>query len=154
MPRASSAEMADIMVENAVATFALPFGVGLNFLINGRDYIIPMVVEEPSVIAAATHSAPVPATSGPMPDTRPPAPRLATSAPRSSGRKVSGPRFETTTTGRSTSGRHYGTARGARHETIGQTAGNASGRRPGQDARHRQRRARPARQRCRRESAT
>jgi hydroxymethylglutaryl-CoA reductase len=50
-------DTADIMVENAVATFALPFGVGLNFLINGRDYIIPMVVEEPSVIAAASNAA-------------------------------------------------------------------------------------------------
>jgi hydroxymethylglutaryl-CoA reductase len=50
-------DMADIMVENAVATFALPFGVGLNFLVNGRDYIIPMVVEEPSVIAAASNAA-------------------------------------------------------------------------------------------------
>src|SRR5262245_45077676 len=50
-------DMADSMVENAVATFALPFGVGLNFLINGQDYIIPMVVEEPSVIAAASNAA-------------------------------------------------------------------------------------------------
>jgi hydroxymethylglutaryl-CoA reductase len=54
---ALSLDMADIMVENAVATFALPFGVGLNFQINGRDYIIPMVVEEPSVIAAASNAA-------------------------------------------------------------------------------------------------
>ena len=50
-------DAADIMVENAVATFALPFGVGLNFQINGRDYIVPMVVEEPSVIAAASNAA-------------------------------------------------------------------------------------------------
>ena len=50
-------EAADIMVENAVATFALPFGVGLNFQINGQDYIVPMVVEEPSVIAAASNAA-------------------------------------------------------------------------------------------------
>src|SRR5262245_3524008 len=50
-------DTADLMVENAVATFALPFGVGLNFLVNGRDYIIPMVVEEPSVIAAASNAA-------------------------------------------------------------------------------------------------
>jgi hydroxymethylglutaryl-CoA reductase len=54
---ALSLDTADIMVENAVATFALPFGVGLNFQINGRDYIIPMVVEEPSVIAAASNAA-------------------------------------------------------------------------------------------------
>ena len=50
-------DAADIMVENAVATFALPFGVGINFHINGQDYIVPMVVEEPSVIAAASNAA-------------------------------------------------------------------------------------------------
>ena len=50
-------EVAETMVENAVGTFALPFGVGLNFIINGRDYVIPMVVEEPSVIAAASYAA-------------------------------------------------------------------------------------------------
>jgi hydroxymethylglutaryl-CoA reductase len=50
-------DVADIMVENAVGTFALPFGVGLNFQVNGRDYLIPMVVEEPSVIAAASNAA-------------------------------------------------------------------------------------------------
>jgi hydroxymethylglutaryl-CoA reductase len=50
-------EAADLMVENAVGTFALPFGVALNFYINGQDYIIPMTVEEPSVIAAASNAA-------------------------------------------------------------------------------------------------
>ena len=50
-------EVADAMVENAVGTFALPFGVALNFKVNGRDVIIPMVVEEPSVIAAASFAA-------------------------------------------------------------------------------------------------
>jgi hydroxymethylglutaryl-CoA reductase len=50
-------DVADIMVENAVGTFALPFGVGLNFQVNGRDIVIPMVVEEPSVIAAASNAA-------------------------------------------------------------------------------------------------
>jgi hydroxymethylglutaryl-CoA reductase len=54
---ALSLDTADIMIENAVATFALPFGVGLNFQVNGRDYIVPMVVEEPSVIAAASNAA-------------------------------------------------------------------------------------------------
>ena len=51
------AEVADTMVENAVGTFALPFGVALNFQVNGRDRVIPMVVEEPSVIAAASYAA-------------------------------------------------------------------------------------------------
>jgi hydroxymethylglutaryl-CoA reductase len=50
-------EVADTMIENAVGTFALPFGVALNFQINGRDTVIPMVVEEPSVIAAASYAA-------------------------------------------------------------------------------------------------
>jgi hydroxymethylglutaryl-CoA reductase len=50
-------EVADAMVENAVGTFALPFGVALNFKVNGRDYVVPMVVEEPSVIAAASYAA-------------------------------------------------------------------------------------------------
>jgi len=48
---------ADKMVENCVGVFGLPVGVGLNFLINGRDYLIPMVVEEPSVVAAVSHVA-------------------------------------------------------------------------------------------------
>lgn len=52
-----SPEQADRMVENAVGTFALPLGIGVNFLINGRDYLIPMAVEEPSVIAAVSNAA-------------------------------------------------------------------------------------------------
>jgi hydroxymethylglutaryl-CoA reductase len=45
------------MVENAVGTLALPFGVALNFHINGADYLVPMAIEEPSVVAAASHAA-------------------------------------------------------------------------------------------------
>src|SRR5437870_19752 len=45
------------MVENAVCTLALPFGVALNFVVNGREHVVPMVVEEPSVIAAASSAA-------------------------------------------------------------------------------------------------
>jgi hydroxymethylglutaryl-CoA reductase len=56
-PDALPLEIADTMVENAVGTFALPFGVALNFRINGRDRLIPMVIEEPSVIAAASNAA-------------------------------------------------------------------------------------------------
>ena len=48
---------ADKMVENSLGTYALPFGVGLNFNINGLDRLAPMVVEEPSVIAAASNAA-------------------------------------------------------------------------------------------------
>ena len=49
--------LADKMVENAIGTFPLPLGVAVNFQINGKDYIIPMALEEPSVIAAASNLA-------------------------------------------------------------------------------------------------
>jgi hydroxymethylglutaryl-CoA reductase len=48
---------ADRLVENAVGVYALPLGLGLNFRINGRDHLVPMAVEEPSVIAAASNAA-------------------------------------------------------------------------------------------------
>lgn len=50
-------EVADSMIENAVGTFALPFAVGLNFVVDGRETIVPLVVEEPSVVAAASSAA-------------------------------------------------------------------------------------------------
>lgn len=50
-------EQADKVVENVLGVYALPFGVALNVLLNGRDYLVPMVVEEPSVIAAASNAA-------------------------------------------------------------------------------------------------
>ncbi|MCI4331395.1 MAG: hydroxymethylglutaryl-CoA reductase, degradative [Thermoplasmata archaeon] len=45
------------MIENVVGSFALPLGVATNFRINGRDYLVPMAIEEPSVVAAASNSA-------------------------------------------------------------------------------------------------
>jgi len=48
---------ADGMIENAIGTFSLPLGVATNFRINDKDYLIPMVIEEPSVIAAASKAA-------------------------------------------------------------------------------------------------
>ncbi len=54
-----SFEEADKMVENAIGTFSLPLGVATNFKINGKDYLVPMVIEEPSVIAAASKGAKV-----------------------------------------------------------------------------------------------
>jgi hydroxymethylglutaryl-CoA reductase len=51
------AERADQMIENVVGTHALPLGIAPNFLINDRDYLIPMVIEEPSVVAAASYMA-------------------------------------------------------------------------------------------------
>lgn len=47
---------ADQMVENAIGVYALPIGVGLYLRINGQDFLAPMAVEEPSVIAAASHA--------------------------------------------------------------------------------------------------
>jgi hydroxymethylglutaryl-CoA reductase len=48
---------ADQMIENVVGTHALPLGIAANFLINGRDYVVPMAIEEPSVVAAASYMA-------------------------------------------------------------------------------------------------
>jgi hydroxymethylglutaryl-CoA reductase len=50
-------ETADKFVENVLGTYALPFGVALNVRVNDKDYVVPMVVEEPSVIAAASNAA-------------------------------------------------------------------------------------------------
>ncbi|MEK6843778.1 MAG: hydroxymethylglutaryl-CoA reductase, degradative [Candidatus Micrarchaeota archaeon] len=50
-------ETADKMAENVVGTFALPFGLAMNFVVNGQEKIIPMATEEPSVIAAASNAA-------------------------------------------------------------------------------------------------
>ncbi|RIK44863.1 MAG: hydroxymethylglutaryl-CoA reductase, degradative [Chloroflexi bacterium] len=48
---------ADKLVENVVGRYSLPLGIGVNFLINDRDYLVPMVVEEPSVVAAVSYAA-------------------------------------------------------------------------------------------------
>jgi len=50
-------EQADKMVENAIGTFSYPLGIATNFVINNKKYLIPMVIEEPSVIAAASKAA-------------------------------------------------------------------------------------------------
>jgi len=58
--RASSGltgDQADHMVENAVGTFGLPLGIGLNFIVNGREVLVPMAIEEPSVVAGASFMA-------------------------------------------------------------------------------------------------
>ncbi len=56
-PNSLPIETADGMVENVIGKFELPLGIATNFLINGKDYLIPMAVEEPSIIAAASHMA-------------------------------------------------------------------------------------------------
>jgi hydroxymethylglutaryl-CoA reductase len=50
-------ERAEQMIENVVGTHALPLGIAANFAINGRDYLVPMAIEEPSVVAAASYMA-------------------------------------------------------------------------------------------------
>jgi hydroxymethylglutaryl-CoA reductase len=52
-----SFEAADHVIENAIGVLGLPLGVGLNFLVNGRDRLVPMAIEEPSVVAAASYAA-------------------------------------------------------------------------------------------------
>lgn len=51
------ADEVDQMVENVIGAFSLPIGLGLNFQVNGTDYVVPMVVEEPSIIAAVSSAA-------------------------------------------------------------------------------------------------
>jgi hydroxymethylglutaryl-CoA reductase len=48
---------ADQMIENVVGTYTLPLGIARNFLVNGREVLVPMVIEEPSVVAAASFMA-------------------------------------------------------------------------------------------------
>src|SRR5699024_3765763 len=57
-------DTADRLVEHVNGTFSLPMGLGLNFQVNGRDYLVPMVVEEPSIIAAVSSSAKLVRNSG------------------------------------------------------------------------------------------
>ncbi len=50
-------DRADKMIENVIGTFNLPMGIATNFQINGRDILVPMVVEEPSIVAGASYAA-------------------------------------------------------------------------------------------------
>ena len=59
-----SSGVADNIIENVVSTFGLPFAVAPNFLVDGRDYIVPLVVEEPSVVAAVSGAARLARSSG------------------------------------------------------------------------------------------
>jgi hydroxymethylglutaryl-CoA reductase len=52
-----SAESAEHMIENVIGMYSLPVGIGLNFMVNGRDVLIPFVIEEPSVVAGASFMA-------------------------------------------------------------------------------------------------
>jgi len=57
MENALTLAQADKMIENVIGTYALPMGVATNFVVNGRDVLVPMVVEEPSVVAGASFAA-------------------------------------------------------------------------------------------------
>lgn len=57
-------ELADKMVENVIGVFGLPFATAPNFRVNDRDYIVPMVVEEPSVVAGVSSAAKAARTGG------------------------------------------------------------------------------------------
>ncbi|MFH1125765.1 MAG: hydroxymethylglutaryl-CoA reductase, degradative [Candidatus Altiarchaeota archaeon] len=59
-----SFEQAERMIENVIGTLKMPLGVATNFLINDRDYLVPMAVEEPSVVAAASNAAKIARTLG------------------------------------------------------------------------------------------
>ncbi len=50
-------EQADHMIENVVGMHALPLGIALNFIVNGREVLVPMAIEEPSVVAGASFMA-------------------------------------------------------------------------------------------------
>ncbi|MCJ2556094.1 MAG: hydroxymethylglutaryl-CoA reductase, degradative [Candidatus Thermoplasmatota archaeon] len=54
---ALSVDQADRMIENVIGTMPVTLGIAVNFLINGTDYLIPMAIEEPSVVAAASNAA-------------------------------------------------------------------------------------------------
>ncbi len=58
------AEQADHMIENVVGTYKLPLGIARNFVVNGREVLVPMVIEEPSVVAAASFMAKLAAKGG------------------------------------------------------------------------------------------
>lgn len=57
-------ETSDRMIENVIGNFPYPFGIATNFKINGEDFLIPMVIEETSVVAAASHAAKITRKSG------------------------------------------------------------------------------------------
>ncbi|XOB46688.1 MAG: hydroxymethylglutaryl-CoA reductase, degradative [Candidatus Nealsonbacteria bacterium] len=57
-------EIRDKIIENVIGTFPLPYAIAVNFLINQKDYLVPMVIEEPSVVAAACYGARLTRESG------------------------------------------------------------------------------------------
>ncbi|GJQ62702.1 MAG: hypothetical protein SCALA702_17550 [Melioribacteraceae bacterium] len=62
--RVLKADEADKMIENVIGVFGLPMGLGLNFLVNRKEYLVPMVVEEPSILAAVSSAAKIARSAG------------------------------------------------------------------------------------------
>lgn len=63
-PEGLPIDVADRMIENVIGNFELPLGIASNFIINGKEILIPMAVEEPSVVAAASNMARIARKSG------------------------------------------------------------------------------------------
>ena len=59
-----SLDKANNMIENVIGTYELPLGMGLNFVINGKEYTVPMAIEEASVVASASHIAKIVRSAG------------------------------------------------------------------------------------------
>ena len=57
-------QSADKMIENVIGVMGMPVGLGLNFLINNKDYVVPLAVEEPSIVAALSSAAKIARESG------------------------------------------------------------------------------------------
>ncbi len=72
-----SVDQADKMIENSIGILGLPLGIGLNFVVNGREVLVPMAIEEPSVVAGASFMAKLTRSSGGF--------KAATSAPEMIG---------------------------------------------------------------------
>ncbi len=64
LPGSSAMELLDGMIENVVGTFEIPIGIATNFIINGREVLVPMAIEEPSVVAAASKAAKIARRTG------------------------------------------------------------------------------------------
>ncbi len=65
-------EIADHLIENVIGRYTLPLGVAVNFIINGEERVIPMVVEEPSIVAACSFAAKLTRPIGFVTDAEPP----------------------------------------------------------------------------------
>jgi hydroxymethylglutaryl-CoA reductase len=57
-------DIASRMIENVVGGMTIPLGMATNFLVNGKDYVVPMALEEPSVVAAASNAAKIARVKG------------------------------------------------------------------------------------------